>query len=85
MLSILLVGLVVGATLGKIMQGRGLGVVGDLAVGMLGAYAGSMAFNMWGLAVFGRVGSAVMATLGAALALWIFRILLEDTFGREIK
>lgn len=76
MFAILLIGFVVGAALGKIMPGRGLGVIGDLAVGMLGAYAGSMVFNMWDLAAYGVVGAAVMAALGAALALWIFRILL---------
>lgn len=58
------------------MPARGLGVVGDLIVGMIGAYAGSMVFNMWDFVAYGGGGSAVMAALGAALALWIFRILL---------
>ncbi|HMM19429.1 MAG TPA: hypothetical protein PKA10_01740 [Selenomonadales bacterium] len=75
MFAILLIGFVVGAALGKLMPGRGLGVVGDLAVGMLGAYAGSQV-NTWDLAAYGMVSSGVMTALGAALALWTFRILL---------
>lgn len=76
MLLVLIIGLVAGWAVGKVMPGRGLGLIGDLVIGILGAFVGGLLFSMWGLDDYGILGSAIMSAWGAIVVLWIFRILL---------
>ena len=41
----LLIGLVAGWLAGKIMKGKGFGLVGNLVVGVVGAFIGGFVFN----------------------------------------
>jgi uncharacterized membrane protein YeaQ/YmgE (transglycosylase-associated protein family) len=71
---ILLVGLIAGFLAGKIMKGKGFGLVGDLVVGVLGAIVGWWLFGMLGIGGYGLLGSIILALIGALLLLYIVRI-----------
>jgi uncharacterized membrane protein YeaQ/YmgE (transglycosylase-associated protein family) len=72
---ILLVGLIAGWSAGKIMKGKGYGLVGDLVVGVLGAIVGSWIFNELGIGGYGLLGSIVVALIGALLLLYAVRLI----------
>lgn len=67
----LIIGAVAGWLAGKIMRGRGFGLVGDLVVGILGSLVGGFIFRLLGIASFSLIGSLVTATVGAVVLLWI--------------
>jgi uncharacterized membrane protein YeaQ/YmgE (transglycosylase-associated protein family) len=71
----LIIGIVAGWLAGKVMRGRGFGLIGDLVVGILGAFVGGFIFKFLGVAFYGLVGSLVTATIGAMILLWIVRLL----------
>jgi uncharacterized membrane protein YeaQ/YmgE (transglycosylase-associated protein family) len=71
---ILFVGLVAGFLAGKIMKGKGFGLVGDLVVGVLGAIIGWWIFGMLGIGGYGLLGSIILALIGALLLLYIVRV-----------
>jgi uncharacterized membrane protein YeaQ/YmgE (transglycosylase-associated protein family) len=76
LLVILLVGLVAGWLAGKIVQGTGLGVIGDLIIGILGAFVGDWLLPRVGLHLgTGIVSAIVNATIGAILLLLVIRLL----------
>ena len=70
---ILVVGLIAGWLAGKIMKGKGYGLVGDLVVGVLGAIVGSWLFGVLGLGTYGILGSIVVALIGALILLYLVR------------
>ena len=74
-LIILLVGLIAGWLAGKIVQGTGFGLIGDIAIGIVGAFIASWLFPKLGL----QLGSGLLreildATIGAVLLLVIIRL-----------
>lgn len=71
---ILIVGLMAGWLAGKIMKGKGYGLVGDLVVGVLGAIVGSWLFGVLGLGAYGLLGSIIVALIGALLLLFLVRM-----------
>jgi len=75
LLIILLVGLVAGWLAGQIMQGTGFGWVGDLIVGIVGAFIGSWVLPQHGIHLgTGLVSAIVNATIGALLLLVVIRL-----------
>ncbi len=72
---ILVVGLAAGWSAGKIMKGKGFGLVGDLVVGLLGALLGSWIFWQLGFTAYGLVGSVLVALAGALLLLYALRLI----------
>ena len=46
MLYFLIVGLVAGWLAGKIMKGSGYGIIGDLVIGVIGAFIGGFLFKV---------------------------------------
>lgn len=76
LLVILLVGIVAGWLAGKIVRGTGFGIIGDLLVGILGAFIGNWLLPRAGLHLgTGVVSAIVNATLGAILLLLVVRLL----------
>jgi uncharacterized membrane protein YeaQ/YmgE (transglycosylase-associated protein family) len=71
----LIIGVVAGWLAGKVMRGRGFGLIGDLVVGILGALVGGFLFTFLGITAYGLIGSLVTATVGAMILLWIVRLL----------
>ena len=74
---VLLIGVVSGWLAGVIVKGGGFGVLGDLVVGILGAYFGAFLFSAIGLAAYGILGTILMSVAGAVVLLLIFRALFR--------
>jgi uncharacterized membrane protein YeaQ/YmgE (transglycosylase-associated protein family) len=74
-LVILLVGLIAGWLAGKIVQGTGFGLIGDIFIGIVGAFIASWLFPRLGIAFgAGLVREIIDATIGAILLLIIIRL-----------
>ena len=74
-LVILFVGLVAGWLAGQIVRGTGFGIVGDIVVGILGAFIGTWVFEQLHVALAsGMVAEIINATIGAILLLLAVRL-----------
>jgi uncharacterized membrane protein YeaQ/YmgE (transglycosylase-associated protein family) len=72
---LLLVGLIAGWLAGLIVRGRGFGVIGDLIIGVIGAFIGSWIFAVLGIFIgMGLVGAIISATIGAVVLVAIIRL-----------
>jgi uncharacterized membrane protein YeaQ/YmgE (transglycosylase-associated protein family) len=69
----LVIGVLAGALAGRIWKGSGFGLVGDLIVGVIGAYVGVWVFGLLGISAGGLVGLLVAAVVGALLLLFLLR------------
>lgn len=67
----LLIGAVAGWLAGKIMKGKGFGVLGNIIVGVIGAVLGGFLFGLLGISAAGMAGALITATVGAIVLLWI--------------
>jgi len=75
LLVILLVGLLAGWLAGQIVQGSGFGLIGDMAVGIIGAFIGDWLIPRLGLPLgFGLISAVIDATIGAIVLLLIIRL-----------
>jgi uncharacterized membrane protein YeaQ/YmgE (transglycosylase-associated protein family) len=71
----LIIGIIAGWLAGKVMRGRGFGVVGDLIVGIIGAVIGGWVFGALGISAGGLIGAIITAFIGAVLLLFLIRLL----------
>ncbi len=71
----LIVGALAGWLAGKLMKGGGFGLVGNVVVGVIGAFIGGYVFRVLGIDVGGLAGAVVMATVGALILLWVVGML----------
>ena len=75
----LLIFLAIGAVAGwlgsTIMKGGGFGLLGNIVVGVVGAFIGGFLFNLLGISAGGLVGSIVTATVGAVVLLFIIGLI----------
>ena len=69
----IVIGILAGFLAGKIMRGRGYGLLIDLLLGIVGSMLGGMVFGLLGLYSSGIVGQLVVATAGAMLLIFIIR------------
>ena len=75
LLVVLVVGLIAGWLTGQIVQGTGFGIVGDLLIGIAGAFIGSWLLPQLGLHLgSGIVLAVINATIGALLLLLVIRL-----------
>jgi uncharacterized membrane protein YeaQ/YmgE (transglycosylase-associated protein family) len=80
LLVILFVGIVAGWLAGQLMRGYGFGLIGDLLIGILGAFVGDWLLPRLGIHLgAGLVASIVNATIGAVVLLLIIRLLRGGT------
>ena len=76
LLVILLIGAIAGWLAGQIVQGPGFGLVGDILIGIVGAFIASWLFPQLGLRLgAGIVAEIIAATIGAVLLLVIVRLI----------
>lgn len=74
LLVILLIGAVAGWLAGLIVQGTGFGLLGDIVIGIVGAFIASWLFPQLGLHLGAGIAAQIIAaTLGAVLLLVIVR------------
>ncbi len=75
LLWFLVVGLIAGWLAGVLVKGGGFGIVGDLAMGVLGAFLGGFLFRSLGIgAGGGLLGSIIVATVGAVVLILLLRL-----------
>lgn len=76
LLVIVLVGLVAGWLAGHIVRGAGFGLIGDIAVGIIGAFIGDWLLPKLGIHLGAGVLRAILnATIGAVLLLGAIRLI----------
>ena len=63
----LIVGIVAGWLAGLLIKGEGFGLLGDMLIGIIGAYIGGYLFGVLGLSVHGMLGHIIMATAVLAM------------------
>lgn len=83
LLVIIIVGIVAGWLAGRVMEGGGFGLVGDLLVGLVGAFIGDWLLPRLGIHLgVGIVALIINAFIGAVVLLLILR-LVSGGFGRR--
>jgi len=70
----LVVGGLAGWIASVLVQGRGMGVVKDIFVGIIGAFCGAFFADQFGIAVYGFWQVLGMSVLGSVILLIIFRL-----------
>jgi uncharacterized membrane protein YeaQ/YmgE (transglycosylase-associated protein family) len=71
----IIVGGIAGFLASKVLTGKGMGLVWDIAVGILGGFLGGWLAGLAGIAVTNILVEVVVAFVGAAILLVIFRSL----------
>ena len=76
LIVILFVGLVAGWLAGKIVRGAGFGIIGDIVIGVVGAFIASWLFPRLGIHLgFGLVSKIIDSAIGAFILLVVVRLL----------
>ncbi len=82
LIVILVVGLVAGWLAGKIVRGNGFGLVGDAAIGIVGALIGDWLLHRLGIHFSsGVIGLTINATIGAIVLLLALRLVGASGWG----
>jgi uncharacterized membrane protein YeaQ/YmgE (transglycosylase-associated protein family) len=68
-----IIGLIAGWLAGKVMKGRGYGVLMDIALGIVGGMIGRFVFGVLGLSSWNLIGSIIMSFVGAVILIWLVR------------
>jgi uncharacterized membrane protein YeaQ/YmgE (transglycosylase-associated protein family) len=83
LLVIILVGIIAGWLAGRVMEGGGFGLIGDLLVGLVGAFIGDWLLPRLGIHLgVGVVAAIINAFIGAVVLLLILR-LVGGGWGRR--
>ena len=84
-LLIVVVGVVAGWLAGQIVQGTGFGLVGDLLIGIIGAFIGSWLLPQLNVHIgAGMIAAIANATIGAMILLFLLRAVRgSGRFGRR--
>jgi uncharacterized membrane protein YeaQ/YmgE (transglycosylase-associated protein family) len=76
----LVVGAVAGWLAGLVVRGGGFGLIGNIVVGVLGAFVGGWLFDQFDItAGVGIFNAIIGATIGAVVLLFILRIVRRAT------
>ncbi len=75
LLVFLVIGLVAGWLASVIMKGGGFGLIGDLIVGVIGAFIGGWVFGLLNISAGGTFGAFITALVGAIILLFILRLI----------
>lgn len=75
LLWFLIIGVVAGWLAGKILKGAGYGLIGDLVIGVIGAFIGGWVFGALGIRAAGTIGTLIMAVVGAVILVYLVRLI----------
>ena len=80
LLTWIIVGLVAGV-LASFVMGGGFGLVGDIIIGILGAFVGGWLFSRLGVSspIGGLAGTIFVAFIGAVVLLFVIRLFRSGT------
>ncbi len=82
LLVIIIVGIIAGYLAGRVMEGGGFGLVGDLVVGLVGAFIGDWLLPKLHIELgTGIVALIANAFIGAVILLLILRLLGRGGWG----
>jgi uncharacterized membrane protein YeaQ/YmgE (transglycosylase-associated protein family) len=79
----LVVGLIAGFLASRVMRSGGYGLIGDIVVGLIGAFIGGWLAGLLGLGSFGLFGTIVVAFIGACILLAILHTVSRGGAGRS--
>jgi uncharacterized membrane protein YeaQ/YmgE (transglycosylase-associated protein family) len=72
----LIIGAIAGWLAGKLIRGGGFGLLGDIVVGIIGAFIGGWLAGLLGISIGGGlIASIITATIGAIVLIVIFRLI----------
>ena len=76
-LTWIIVGLVAGVLASLVMGGTGYGLIGDIIIGIVGAFVGGWVFSLLGVSSpFGGIAGVIfVAFIGAVVLLFILRMI----------
>jgi uncharacterized membrane protein YeaQ/YmgE (transglycosylase-associated protein family) len=76
-----IVGLIAGVLASLAMGGTGYGIIGDIIIGIIGAFVGGWLFRTLGVAspIGGLPGVILVAFIGAVVLLFILRLIRRGT------
>jgi uncharacterized membrane protein YeaQ/YmgE (transglycosylase-associated protein family) len=74
LLIILAIGAVAGWLAGMLMKGGGYGLLGDIVIGIIGAFIGGFLFGLLGISAGGLIGQIITATAGAVVLIFVLRL-----------
>ena len=78
MLYWIVVGIIAGFLAGKLVRGKGFGLVGDLVLGLIGGLVGGWIFNALGIpGPNGLLDGILIATIGAVILVWLSHIIRD--------
>jgi uncharacterized membrane protein YeaQ/YmgE (transglycosylase-associated protein family) len=63
----LIIGCLAGYIAGRLTQGSGFGLPGDLIIGIVGSFLGGFLFSLLGIEAYSLIGQLIMAVIGAVL------------------
>jgi uncharacterized membrane protein YeaQ/YmgE (transglycosylase-associated protein family) len=82
LLVILVVGIIAGWLAGKVVRGDGFGLVGDAAIGIVGALIGDWLLHRLGIHFgSGFIALVINATIGAIVLLLPLRLIGASSWG----
>jgi uncharacterized membrane protein YeaQ/YmgE (transglycosylase-associated protein family) len=81
LLAWLVVGLVAGVLASLVMGGTGYGIIGDIVIGIVGAFIGGWLFQSLGVSnpMGGMGGQIFVAFIGAVVLLFVLRLIRGST------
>lgn len=84
--TLLVVGLIAGVLASAVMRGSGFGLLGDIVLGVVGAFVGGWTFHRlgWRAPFEGLAGVVAVAFVGALIALIALRVIKAAT-GRTAR
>jgi len=71
----IVLGALAGWISGLLTKGQGFGVLGNIIVGIVGAFLGGFIFGLLGISAHNFLGQLIFAVLGALLFLWLLRFI----------
>jgi len=81
----LILWMVAGTLAGRLLRGRGYGVIMDVLLGLVGGIVGHIVFSLLGLGGIGNiplVGSLLVGIIGAVIFVFIVRLVRNEDFAR---
>ena len=79
----LLVGLIAGFLASRVMRGGGYGLIGDIVVGIIGAFIGGWLAGLLGLGASGLIGTIIVAFIGACILIAILHAVSRGGTSRS--
>lgn len=74
-LVMIIVGLVAGWLAGKLVRGSGFGLLGDIVIGIIGAFVGTWVLGLMHIVIGGGIlANIANATIGAVILLLLVRL-----------